>query len=155
MYVRLGDDLNERHTGAIQIDERFGRRVNQLSRVFFHVNPTQADAADMSARRQRLFELRDLISLRQVGIEIVLARENRARMNLAPVGDGRAQRQLHRLAVQHRQRARISEANGAGVGVGRSSERQGAGTEDFRGRQETGVHFQTDDRFPLRHVRRL
>ena len=155
MHVGFGDDLDERHTGTIQIDERLGRRVDQLAGVFFHVDAMQTHAADLSARRQRLFELRDLISLGQVGIEIVLAREDGVRVNLATVGDGRAQRQLHRFAVQHRQRSRISEANGADAGVGWGAEGRGAGTENFRRRQKTGMHFQTDDRFPLRHVGRL
>src|SRR5437016_4269305 len=52
--------------------------MQQLAGVFFHVNAQQADVVDAPAGRQRPIELRDLISLRQVGIKVILAGEDRA-----------------------------------------------------------------------------
>src|SRR5262249_1724100 len=153
--VRLRHDLDQRYAGAIQIDQRRVGRVNQLSGVLLEVNPAKAHPAHRATCRQGLIELRDLISLRQVGVEVVFACEDRSLVDRATRGQRGAHRQVHRMAIEHRQRAGVSEANGADVGVRRRAELCGAGAEDLRPRQQARMNLEADHRLPLRHRRRL
>src|SRR4029079_9579787 len=80
--VRLGHDLDERNAGAVEVDVGPARRVNKafvqrLGGVFLEVDAGDAPLFEAAARRQRQLVLRDLVALRQVGIEVVLAREDR------------------------------------------------------------------------------
>ena len=116
--VGLGDDLDERHAAAVEVDVGLAigvgkPLVQRLAGVLFHVDARDADARRRRAarsrprrRRQRLLVLRDLIALRQVRIEVVLAREDRGLVD--PCSRARAPRgsRVDRRAVQHRQRAR-------------------------------------------------
>ena len=87
-----------------------------------------------AVRRERPVELRDLISLGQIGIEVVLAREDRdVRCTVHSERERGADRQLDGVRVQHRQRARAARdrpdrccAFGARAEVG------GAAAEDLR-----------------------
>src|ERR687891_137915 len=93
------------------------------------VNPGQADSLALAVEldveiaflADRKLILADLVALGQVGIEVVLAGED------ALAGDGAVSRQagLHRIfdrfAVQNRKHAGQSQANFAGVGVGRTA----------------------------------
>ena len=96
-------------------------------------------------RRQRLVELRDLVSLRQVGIEVVLAREDRRRLHGAAERQRRSDRQLDGVIVEHRQRAGKRETDRTGVRVRRRAEIRRAATEDLRRRLEMDVHLEPDD----------
>ena len=87
---------------------------------------------DAPVGRERLVELRDLISLRQIGIEIVLAREDRRRVDRAAERERGAHRQLDGVLVEHRQRAGQRETHRAGVRVRRRAEIRGAAAEDLR-----------------------
>ncbi|MNV85688.1 hypothetical protein D3C71_1796600 [compost metagenome] len=109
--------------------------------VHFNVDPpVQAD---------RLIILGDLVSLRRIGIEIVLTVE------LADVADCAVQRHgcfhgiIHRLAVQNRQDAWMAQADRAGMGIGRRSEFRGAAAEYLRLGMKLDVNFKTDDGFVL------
>ena len=73
--------------------------------------------------RERLIVLRDLIALRQVRIEVVLAREDRLLVNRAAERQRRLDRQLDGAAVEHRQRARQPEADGTECVFGARAER--------------------------------
>src|SRR5437764_13956398 len=88
--IGLGDDLDEWHAAAVEIEVRLARRVaehfvQRLAGVLFEVHPPDADAPadpaagvfDGAASRERLLILRDLVALRQVRIEVILAREER------------------------------------------------------------------------------
>ena len=91
--VGLGDDLHERDAAAIEIDVAFGRRkiMQRLAGVLLEMQTLDAHG-DALARRyvddhgafadDRVLVLRDLVALRQVGIEIVLAVENRTQVDL-------------------------------------------------------------------------
>jgi hypothetical protein len=151
--VGLGDDLDERDAGAIEIDEGALRLMEQLARVFFHVDAADADLADAAVGGDRLVELRDLVPLRQIGIEVVLAREDGALVHQAAGGERDPHRQLDRLAIEHRQRARVAETDRADVRVRRRAERRRTSAEDLRRGQESGVDLETDDRFVGRHRR--
>src|SRR5918992_1588764 len=86
--MRLTDDLHQWHAGPVQIDEahleatRVGA-VHEPAGVFLDVDAgdtgaprlAPANELEMSVDRQRQIELRNLISLRQVWIEVVFAVE--------------------------------------------------------------------------------
>ena len=116
---------------AVQVDIRAGSGVreaivNALAGVIFHVQARDANPLGAAVRRGHidpavlgdgLVELRDLIALGQIGIEVVFAREDRALAHLA-VDSQRGQRgKLDGLRVQHRQRPRQPQADRADVGI--------------------------------------
>ncbi len=146
--IRLAHDLDERRAGAIEIDERNVAFVQQLAGVFLHVNAQNAHAENFAAGRERLVELRDLIALRQVGVEVVLAREDRRAVNLATGRQPHADRQLDGLAIEHGQRAGIAETNRTDLRIRRSAERRRTAAENFRARLQTRMDFEADDGFP-------
>ena len=81
--VGLGDDLDQRRTAAVEVHERGAGAVDpagladvgQLGRVLLQVGAMDADVAELAVDRNRLVVLADLVALRQVGIEVVLAGE--------------------------------------------------------------------------------
>ena len=120
---RLGDDLDQRDAGAVVVDQRILRTVDpsgraadmqRLAGVLLEVNPLDADPERLRPSRsvqlhvqptigaERLVVLGDLVVLRHVRIEVVLAGEP------APLGDLTVERQadpdrrLDRGSVGHR-----------------------------------------------------
>ena len=89
--VGLGHDLDQRGAAAVEVhDARLGpvdparaARVDQLRRVLLHVHAVDAHVAEPAAGAERDVVLADLVALRQVRIEVVLAVEDRARGDLA------------------------------------------------------------------------
>ena len=86
-HVGLRDDLHQRDARAVEIDEGFRRRlvVQRLAGVLLEMQPLDADFDPLGRRHidgddaladDRALILRDLIALRQIGIEIVLAIED-------------------------------------------------------------------------------
>ena len=73
-------------------------------------------------RHSGLVVLGDLVALGQVGIEVVLAVEDRPRRELAAERQPDHQPEVDRLGVGDRQRAGQAEADRAGVRVGRLAE---------------------------------
>ncbi len=157
MQIGFRDDLHQRHAAAIEIDQRHVALMDVLAGIFFQVHAPDADLA-LALRRfdlqpavaaQRIFVLRDLITFGQVGIEIVLARED------VELFDGAVQRQpghdrhLDRAAIDHRQHARHARADGAHVRVGRLAVRHDdrAPAEHLRFGNKFGVNFQPDNAF--------
>jgi hypothetical protein len=98
---------------------------------------------------KRLVILRNLISLRQVWIEIILAGEDAFRMDLAAESQSHADRQFHRFLVQHRERTRLTRANRADVAIRLGSDR----IDNFTSAKHLGfseqlsVDFESDDGF--------
>src|SRR6266536_3092669 len=102
-HVRLGDDLDQRDAGAVVVDQRVvgavdaagGAHVQRLAGVLFEMDPGDPEAPHLALHRhvqvpadaQRLVVLADLIVLRHVRIEVVLAVE------LRPLGDAAVQRE--------------------------------------------------------------
>src|SRR5919108_2515323 len=66
---------------------------------------------------ERGLVLADLVALRQVGIEVVLAREDRVVGDLAAEREPELDRELDRALVRHRQRTGMREADRARVRV--------------------------------------
>ena len=158
--VGLADDLDQRRAAAVQVE--IGVRggvgkplVQALARIFFHVHARDADLLRSAVGRwhldpavlgQRLIELRNLVALGQIGIEVVLAREDGALAHLA-VERQRGQRgELDGLGVQHRQRARQPQANRADVGIRLGAEPVGATAKRLGRREQLHVHFEPDHR---------
>ena len=125
-HVRLAHDLDQRRAAAIQIDVGVAvgvleAVVDALAGVVFHVDAGDADALCFRVRLritstiavlgQRLIVLRDLVALGQVRIEIVLAREDRHRVDRAVQRQRGLDGQFHGVAIQHRQRARQAQAD--------------------------------------------
>src|SRR6202030_1832266 len=120
-------DLDERNAGPIEVDGSRARVavVNRLAGILFHVQARYADLdvvsvlvfsdGDGSPSRERLIDLRDLVTARQVGIEIILAREYGDGIDSASEPECRSRCQLDSLLVQNRQRARQGQAHRTGV----------------------------------------
>ena len=101
--------------------------VDRLGRVLLEVRADDADLTvavgarhdEAALRGERDVVLGDLVALRQVGIEVVLAVEERAVGDLAVERETELDRPLDRRPVRHRQGARVREAHGARAGVRR------------------------------------
>ena len=104
---------------------------------------------DVAVLGQRLVVLRNLVALGQIGIEIILAREDRGLVDLAVQRRRGQHRKLHRLLVQHRQRAGQSQAYRTDIGVRRIAKAGRAAAEDLGLRQQLDVDFESDDRLVL------
>ena len=162
-HVGLGDDLEQRRPGAVQVDARHAVEilVQRLACVLLEVRPREPHAlllggeheGDGAAAHHRQLVLADLVALREVGIEIILAREDAPRREGAAHGEAEADRALHRAAVEHRQRAGKREVHRRGLGVGRGAERGRGAGEDLRRGGELRVGLQPDHDFPLTHRR--
>ena len=95
---------------------------------------------------ERLIELRNLVALGQVGIEVVFAGKDGAFANLA-IDSGCGQHgELDCALVEHRQRARQPEADRADVGVGRRAELRRTAAEGLGPGEQLHVDFEADDR---------
>jgi len=131
--------------------------MGEFAGVFLQVSAPHADAlcplagADIqvSVFRQRLFILRNLVALGQIGIEVILAREDAGLSHLAVQRQGGLDGQRHRVLVDHRERARHPQAHLAhrrvrqGLGVIHNS----AGTEHLGARRQLHMHFQPNVSF--------
>ena len=134
--------------------------MQRLAGVLLHVDAGDADAhgaaagteLDRAAGRERPLVLRDLVALGQVGIEVVLAREDRRRVDRAAERQRGARGELDGAPVQHRQRARQAEADRAERGVRSRAEPRGAAAEDLGGGQQLRVDLEADDRLKCGHV---
>ena len=98
---------------------------------------------------ERLVVLRDLVSLGEVGVEIVLAGKDRSLIDAAVQGHGCERGELDSSFVEHGERAGHSEADGADIRIRWGAEFRGARAEDLGRRQELDVDFKSDDRLEL------
>src|SRR5690606_9877555 len=106
----------------------------------FHLQP--------AVRRQRLIELRDLVPLGQVRIEVVLAREPADLVHRAVQAERGARAQLHRAPVHDRQRAGQPETHRADVRVRRGAELGRVRAEQLGRGRELDVDLEADDGLP-------
>ena len=136
-HVGLGDDLQQRRAGAVEVDagdwpwKSSCRLLPASSSRWARVSRTVRGApsstkSTLAALHHRDLVLADLVALGQVGVEVVLAREDRQRRDLGADRQAEADGALHRAAVEHRQRARQRQIDGAGLRVGRGAEGGGA-----------------------------
>ena len=88
--------------------------------------------------------------LGQVGVDVVLARENAVGADLAVQGHARHHRQLDGALVDDRQRSGLRRADRADMLVGRDLEvLGGAAAEQLGGGLQLDVHLHADHRFVL------
>ena len=125
--------------------------VHELGGVLLEVRARDlhvraAGDRELAAPGEREVVLADLVALGQVGIEVVLAVEDRALRDLAAEREPDHQPVVHGLRVQRRQRARVAEADGARARVRLLAERQRAAAEHLRARRELDVDLEADHR---------
>ena len=168
--VRRRDDLDERRAGPVEVDERAvgagdpalgAAHVHVLRRVLLEMGADDADLELAVGGRQRhlpvhaegLVVLGDLVALRQVGIEVVLAVEDRALGDLAAEAEAEQHRHLDRALVRHGQRSRVRQAHRARAGVLGRAVLELAAAEHLRPRLQVDVDLEADDRFPAHRSR--
>ena len=154
MDIRLGYHLNQRHAAAVEIDNRaLALVVQQLACVFLKMNALKADTLrltvdleiDIAVFTDRYIELRNLICLRQIRIEIVLS------VGLAQLVDAAVGRNTHlrgivdNLLVEHRQRARLTRADRAHMCIDFCAECSAASAENLCLGRKLGMDLQADD----------
>src|SRR5688572_20982743 len=140
--------------------------MHVLAGVFFEVQPRDPDLLwtplDGMTRRiafgshdlqltiggERLIVLRDLITLWQVRIEVVLAREDRLMIDTQPERQCRPSTEFDGATIQDRQRTGQAETRRAGVCVWFITETRCAATEDLGFRAQLRVNLETDNCFP-------
>src|SRR5204862_6552331 len=112
-----------RYAGSVQVVGRAARGVYVRPRVLFQGDARQPDAlqravgerhVDVAAGRERLFVLRYLITLGEVGVEVVLAREAALLVDRVVRREGREHRHLDGGAVQDGERPREPQRHRAG-----------------------------------------
>jgi hypothetical protein len=121
--------------------------MERLAGVFLHMNARQADVrggavngdVEPAAECQRPLVLRDLIALRQIRIEVVLAREDRFRLETAPQRECRLDGVVDGNRVEDGKRAGKPEADRADLRVRRRAEIGPAAAEHFGRRSKLRV----------------
>ena len=159
-HVRLGDDLEQRRAGAVQVDAAARTTIvavvvvmQALAGVLFKVGPGQpnrpglagqheADAATLDHRR---LVLADLVALGQVGVEVVLAREDRHRCHFRTHRQPEPDREFDGGTVHHRQRARQGQIDRTGLGVGLGAECRRCAGENLAAGRQLRMGLQADD----------
>ena len=120
---RLGDDLQQGCPGAVEVDAghaatestvRVKCFVQRLAGVLFEMCAGQGDSEHATRGRDdrnratldnRNLVLRYLITLRQIGVEVILAREHAAPVDRGTNREAKSDRTLDRALVQYRQDA--------------------------------------------------
>ena len=132
--------------------------MHELAGILLHVDLMDADGhiaaglglqIDMPVMREGQIELADLVGLGQVGVEVILTVEFVVLVDAAVQGEACADGILHDLAVEHRKGSGHTGADRAAVGIRRTSEFGGAGTEDLGLGGKLDMHLKTHDNFPF------
>ena len=161
--VGLGDDLHQRHAGAVEVDQGEARMlvVQRLAGILLDVQALDADVlagavgevdADDALADQRPLVLRDLIAGRQIGVEVVLPLEHALQIDRGVDADAGAHRLLDAAAVEHRQHAGEGGVDQAHLGIRLGAEVGGGTGEQLRLGDDLGVHFEPDHHFPVAGV---
>ena len=158
--IGLRHDLHQRHARAVEIDALMVGcwSCSAFAGVLLEMQPLDADGDRLAAfqiddhlalAHDRRFVLADLVALRQVGIEIILAVEHRLQIDLRLEAEARADRLLDAFLVDHRQHAGHRRVDQRDVAVGLAAEfGRGAG-EQLRLGGDLGMHLHADDDFPV------
>jgi hypothetical protein len=154
----LRDDLEQRRACAVQVDARHALKIlmQGFPRVFLEVRSRQPhhlffpvhEEADLAALHDGQLVLADLVALRQVGIEVVLAREDGAAIDASLHGEAETDGVLHCGAVHYRQRSGQGKIHCRSVRVGRGAKIGGRPGEDLAARGKLRVRLDADDDLP-------
>ncbi len=134
------------------------RVVDRLAGVLLEVEPLDADAlgrfalgldVEVPLADDRVVQLADLVALRQVGVEIVLAVEAADAVDLGVEREPGADRLAHALAVQHGEHPRHGGVDQADLRVGGGAEARRGAAEQLRLRRDLGVDLEPDDDLPV------
>ena len=128
--VGIGDDLHQRHAGPVEVDEADPAAVgaggvDELRRVLLEVGPGDADPdralggvdRERPVRGEGQVVLADLVALRKVRVEVVLAVPAGGGGNRRPDRQPRRQHVLHGGPVDRREDAGEGQADRARVRV--------------------------------------
>ena len=165
--VRLGDDFHQRDAGAVEIDIAHRRMlvVHRFAGILFQMQPLDADLDileiallvrtdrhdDRPLADDRILVLRYLVALRQIGIEVVLAIENRAVIDPAafsprPVRTGPVAR-TPRLMTGNI--PGIAASTSETLSFGALAEFRGCAGKQFRIGQHLRMDFHADNDLPV------
>ena len=135
--------------------------VHKLAGIFFHVQALDADLFEISVLalfshlhldptlfRDRLVVLSDLVVLREIRIEILLAIELAVLRNVQIQAHRSLDRILEHLLVQHRQRSRQTTNHRINVGVGIIPKGGGSCCENLAVGAQLHMGFKADHSFP-------
>ncbi len=158
--IGTGDDFHQRHAGAVEIDEgHVGVHVvDRLAGVLFEVDALDAHPArharphvddHLALADDRVVELRNLVALRQVGVEVILAVEGGDQIDLGLQTQPGAHRLLDAIVVDHRQHPRHRRVDEGDVGVGLGAEGGRGAREQLGVGRDLGMHLHADHQFPI------
>ena len=132
--------------------------MNRFAGILLHVNPYQwqgasspilATEGNRSAQRIGPIELADLVALRQIGIEVILAIKTTLSLDLALEADGRTNRTPDGRLVDHRQGSWPTGTNRADVVIRIETCLAPTTAEHLATRCHLGMDFETDHRLPV------
>ncbi len=134
--------------------------MQRLAGILFEMGAGQMDElfllADMNgqpaARHHGNLELADLVTLGQVGVEVILAREDRTRRNLRADGQAELDRADDCFTIQYRQHPGQGDIHGAGLAVRLRAKGHRCAGKDFRFCLQLGMGFQPDNHFPSHFI---
>ena len=151
---------NKRRTRSIEVNFRLPLAarfvVDTFSGVLLQVSPLERDVAcferafgvgdrQIALTADRLIKLTDLITLGQIGIEIVFAIPFGVPRDFAVQCQSCFDRQFESAGVDHRQRSRHAGTNRARLRIGIGTVLRRTTAKQFRLRIELHVNFEADD----------
>ena len=168
--IRFGHDFAKRSAAAVRVEVGIGGAhiVDVLAGVFFHVDTSNAHAllgavffhnfepavlADRVVVHRKSARLGNLVALRQVRVEVVLAGPHRVQVDFAVQGEAQANCIFHRLLVRHGHGTRHTEADRANVLVRACVHFNFAATEHLCLSGKLAMDFETNNRTVIRHVK--
>ena len=106
---------------------------------------------DLAANHHRQLVLADLISLGEIGVEVVLARENRFRRHLPVNRQAEPNRTIYSTFIEYRQHPGQGEIHCVRLHVRLGAKSRRTPGKYLRFRQQLYVRLDADDDFPLFH----
>jgi hypothetical protein len=123
--IRLTDDFNEGNSAAVKVDESIDVDVvDRLSGILFHMDAGDPDVPSGPVLQfdfqipicaDRIFVLRNLVALREIRIEVVLAGKNGTGSDGTMGGKTHSYDIIDKVEIEYREDAGHSEANRADV----------------------------------------
>lgn len=167
VYLGKGDDLDEGMRDTVEVEQvSGGGQLDRLGRVLFHLDLLDANGHgtgggsgaggevvvvedNMAIAGKGVVVLGNLVSRGLVLVEVVLAIEAALRLDGAVEGKSTADGGKERFDLELGLAARKGHVEESGVSVWRLADRSGRAREEFAGRVELGVDFNTYRQLPL------